>query len=359
MAFGCPYLPHCFQRQSNEASHSNPFMLFFSIITLRALLYFPSPAGHVMISLIKLTVYQSRAGMPHGRRYSVSNPDGLWQNSLTDHETAARKYPACPGLGRDSVGNLLLEFINLWSETRLQGGSLKGKLHMSDRILGELEVYADHHYNEPVLQVGEGCHGNQSSNLESLPKTGTQVHGRRHGISHTDLRLSQDSPLQDTSFAQTDDSYTIRETSGQWIDLVPKQISGSCHGIGTNGYQNTRRSASPSSSASDRGPEELFGPDDIDWDIVDELKSFSFNAPSRGRKLTRPDFPPMSPRAVACKLWPERPDFSVPLEQDDILHLHAPLNAELEKSTAETLRVEKPEAQVPHKVQKPGKWLVW
>ncbi|KAL8872588.1 MAG: hypothetical protein Q9174_001807 [Haloplaca sp. 1 TL-2023] len=293
--------------------------------------------------------------MPHRRRHSVSNPHGLWQDTLTDHEAAARPCSAYPSLGHDSVGNLLHEFINLWSETRLHDGSLKGKLHISDRILRETEEYVDHHHDEPVLHIGT----EYSSNLQSLPKSVTQKHGRRPGISHADLHPSQDSPLHNTSLAQTNDPYTTRKTSGQWVGLVPKQVKSSDRGLDTDRYEPTGRNTSLSSSASDRGPEELFGPDDINWDIVDELKSFSFDTPSRGRKLTRPDFPPMSPKAVACKLWPELPDFSVPLEQDDILHLHAPPDAPPEKIIVETVRAEEREALVSHKVRKPGKWLFW
>ncbi|KAL8834442.1 MAG: hypothetical protein Q9170_003738 [Blastenia crenularia] len=87
-----------------------------------------------------------------------------------------------------------------------------------------------------------------------------------------------------------------------------------------------RRSSSLSSWECDREPR-WYKPrfDKIDWTVIDELKDFSFSTASRGRRLTRPDFPPMSPRAVACKLWPKRPDFSMLQGDVDIFHAHAPL----------------------------------
>lgn len=85
-----------------------------------------------------------------------------------------------------------------------------------------------------------------------------------------------------------------------------------------------RRRSSQSSWHSDEGPSYRYARfDDIDWAVVDELKEFNFTEqPCRGRARTRPDFPPWSPRAVGCKLWPELPDFSIPLEQEDIFHSH-------------------------------------
>ncbi|KAI4137774.1 MAG: hypothetical protein L6R39_007105 [Caloplaca ligustica] len=85
-----------------------------------------------------------------------------------------------------------------------------------------------------------------------------------------------------------------------------------------------RRRLSQSSWGSHEGPEDRLNRlRRVDFALLEELKSFSFTTRRRGRCLTRPDFPPMSPRAVACKLWPELPDFTVPLEQEDIYHEHA------------------------------------
>ncbi|KAL8703134.1 MAG: hypothetical protein Q9201_003693 [Fulgogasparrea decipioides] len=99
--------------------------------------------------------------------------------------------------------------------------------------------------------------------------------------------------------------------------------------------------------------------DNIDWDVVDELRSFNFSLAPRGRRPTRPDFPPMSPRAIACKLWPERPDFSQPLEQDDILHVHAATNPDLNTTEVIPPPANDQDTHLLQESPRPRKWAFW
>ncbi|KAL8719722.1 MAG: hypothetical protein Q9181_008030 [Wetmoreana brouardii] len=121
-----------------------------------------------------------------------------------------------------------------------------------------------------------------------------------------------------------------------------------------------RRRSSESSWRSDDMPswrQRRF--DEIDWEVVDELRSFSFSVAPRGRKPTRPDFPPMSPRAVACKLWPERPAFSLRSEQDDILHVHAATNLELYKTEVIPPPAYDQDTHLVEEPARPRKWAFW
>ncbi|KAL8647757.1 MAG: hypothetical protein Q9210_005365, partial [Variospora velana] len=107
-----------------------------------------------------------------------------------------------------------------------------------------------------------------------------------------------------------------------------------------------RRKSSQSSWRSDEGPLDRQARfDDIDWAVVDELKKFSFTEPRRGRTCTRPDLPPWSPRAVACKLWSELPDFSIPLEPKDYFNLHV-VSQPCPELTEETLPARDENSQV-------------
>lgn len=120
-----------------------------------------------------------------------------------------------------------------------------------------------------------------------------------------------------------------------------------------------RRKSSESSWRSDEGGmyrRRHFG--QIEWAVVDELKAFSFRTPPRGRTLTRPDHPPMSPKALACKLWPERPDFSVPLEQQDIFHIHAIVDPSL-KQRDEAQATSKSKTHVSHDPPQASEWFPW
>lgn len=326
--------------------------------------------------------------MPGHRRYSIDNPIGLWQDSSADYEPAGhgtaptssvyrilRRVSPVTAENSDvrlqllpyEVGRLLQEFINIRTEDRQRGEQLDGKLHISKHILEELDEYLVHSQSMAVQDVNTtqllnrdsySVHDDQT--LESLASPlATDGYGRRYNISYADLDRSDFPTSQDPPVLEAKDLYATRESSGRWLDgmLNNDVTNGSEADQGRQVAQT--RSSSQSSWRSDGGPEELCCFDDIDWDIVDELKSFSFSSPRRGRRLTRPDFPPMSPRAVACKLWPKQPDFSIPMEKNDILHLQFPINQTPDKTEVTSSSAQKENFHVPHNPAKPKNWFRW
>ena len=124
--------------------------------------------------------------------------------------------------------------------------------------------------------------------------------------------------------------------------------------------EETRRRTSQSSWGSyevpSRGRRQRY--DTIDWAIVEELKAFRFSSPRRGRRVARPDFPPMSPKTIACKLWPELPDFMASQELDNILHVHAHTQPS-QKETNEVQVVQGGSNRASLNETHPKKWFPW
>ncbi|KAI4189102.1 MAG: hypothetical protein L6R41_001709 [Letrouitia leprolyta] len=93
--------------------------------------------------------------------------------------------------------------------------------------------------------------------------------------------------------AKRGESLFRKRSQGDWELRRPSEVQEEAR---------TQRSSSQSSWGSNEGPrcvrQRL---DEIDFDVVEGLKGFSFTSTRWGRKLSRPDSRPMSPRALACE----------------------------------------------------------
>ncbi|KAL8721071.1 MAG: hypothetical protein Q9225_002182 [Loekoesia sp. 1 TL-2023] len=243
---------------------------------------------------------------------------------------------------------------------------------------------------------------------EDLPLPTADNHGRRYSIDDANLNLATFGEGQTEFVAEREDSHAAQEHITHWLDRLPdanvvgeENMTKSLLGFGSSSEESSvrpvsfnevnvalakrdrsaflERSGGPwelrrpsevqeraqtqwssqSSWGSDEGPR-LYrrGFDNIDWDVVDELKGFSFTSPRRGRRVTRPDFPPMSPRAVGCRLWPERPDLSASQGQGDIFHVHATVKPSV-GMTNEVQPAKNDRSPILCSPPQPRKWFSW
>lgn len=243
---------------------------------------------------------------------------------------------------------------------------------------------------------------------EDLPLPAVDNHGRRYSISNANLDLTTFGDGQTHIVAKREDSQSAQEHIMHWLDRLPdansvgeRNMTKSLLSFGSSSEESSvrpvsinevnvalakrdrsvflERSGGPwelrrpsevqeeaqtqwssqSSWGSEEGPR-LYrrGFDNIHWDVVDELKGFSFTLPRRGRRVTRPGFPPMSPRAVGCRLWPERPDWSIFQGQGDIFHVHATVEPS-DGVTNEVQTAKKERSHILCNPPQPRKWFPW
>lgn len=256
-----------------------------------------------------------------------------------------------------------------------------------------------------------------------LPVPTADRHGRRYSIGHGDLNLADFAAGQLVVEEEEEEFPTRRQQVVRWLDRLPNtdlaaegSMTSSSLSFDNSSETYAGRSVSfnavnlalakrgysvfeevpgrpwelrrPSevqqearrrpSSLSSWGSDEHFraevytSVDNIDWAVVDELKAFSFAATRRGRRLTRPDFPPMSPKALGCRLWSKLPDFSVLSGQEDLFHLHATDSSSLElpnengpndnpgsEQLSEAELVSEPENHISYGPPKSRKWFSW
>ncbi|KAL8920570.1 MAG: hypothetical protein Q9208_006192 [Pyrenodesmia sp. 3 TL-2023] len=201
-------------------------------------------------------------------------------------------------------------------------------------------------------------------------------------LPNTDLAAEGSMTSSSLSFDGSSEAYAGRSVSFNAVNLALAKRDRSAFEEVPGGPWELRRPSEvqdearrrPSSQSSWGSNEDVIvefrrGFDKIDWAVVDELKAFSWAAPCRGRRLTRPDFPPMSPKALGCRLWPELPDFSMSPDLDDLFHIHAsdspslehrietePIDSPCPEQPSEAELVSEPENHISYDPPKSRKW---
>ncbi|KAL8762751.1 MAG: hypothetical protein Q9184_001291 [Pyrenodesmia sp. 2 TL-2023] len=261
-----------------------------------------------------------------------------------------------------------------------------------------------------------------SSFSSKLPVPTMDRHGRRYSIDHGDLNLAdfgaeqlaeeeeEEFPMRrqqvgcwldrlpntdvtaegsmtssSLSFDSSSEAYAGRSLSFNAVNLALAKRGCSVFKEVTGGPWELRRPSEVQqearrrpSSLSSWGSDEHFkaehhtSVDNIDWAVVDELKAFSWTAPYRGRGLTRPDFPSMSPKALGRRLWPELPNFSESSDLEDLFHTHAtespsiehpietePIDSPCSEQPSDAEPVSEPEIQISYDSPKSRKWCSW
>lgn len=246
---------------------------------------------------------------------------------------------------------------------------------------------------------------NEACNSTSfLPLPTTDMHGRRSSIGDTDLKLVDFGAEQ---FVVEEEEFPMRgQPAVRWLDRLPNteisvegSMTSSSLSFDSSSESQAQRSISfnavnlaiarrgdsafrevpggpwelrrpsevqdeargrPSSQSIWGSNEDIVvkfrrGFDNVDWAVVDELKAFRWRAPSPGRRVTCPDSPPMSPKALGRRLWPEFPDRSVSLEQKDLFYVHATDDPSHEQPH----EAEPVNEQKNHTSCDPSKWRKW